>query len=94
MDPEDPEHLVEHRAVLRRDAYQALELLRRRLQRVDHRRHLDRLRPSAEDAEDADHRLVATASSRSANVCMVTKRKPRSSAAANTRRSTASRTPS
>jgi hypothetical protein len=88
------EHLIEHRAMLGRDADLALELGRRRAQGADDGRHLDRLRPGAEDAEDADHRAACAACSRSASVCIVTNRNPCSTTRANTCRSTASRTPS
>ena len=64
------------------------------LEQADHRRHLDRLRPGAEDAEPSDHRAGTRASSRAASACMVTKWKPCSSTRAKTLRSTCSRTPS
>ena len=82
------------RPMLGRHADQALEAVGRGSERAHDRRHLDRLRPGAEDAEDADHRAEAAACSRSASVCMVTNRKPRSTTRAKTLRSTASRTPS
>ena len=88
------EDLVEHAAVLRGHADQALEAIGRRPEGAHHRRHLDRLRPRAEDAQDANHRVAAAACSRSAIVCIVTNRKPRSTTRAKTLRSTASRTPS
>ena len=47
-------------------------------QKAHHRRHLDRLRPGAEDAEHPDHRTGGAASSRAASACIVTNWKPRS----------------
>ncbi len=94
LEAEDLQHLVQHGAMLGRHADDALETIRRVLQGLHHRRHLDGLRASPEDAENPDHRSSATARNRSAMVCMVTKRKPRSSTVAKTWRRIRSRTPS
>ncbi len=57
--PKTCEHLIEHGAMLGRHADHALEPIGRVLKRLDHRRHLDRLRAGPEDAENPDHRLGA-----------------------------------
>lgn len=46
---EDREHLLEHLAVLPRDAHDCVELVRTGLELVHERTHLDRLRAGAED---------------------------------------------
>jgi len=48
---EQGEHLVEHLAVLRGGAGADRKLVRPGLERADHRRHLDRLGPRAEDGQ-------------------------------------------
>lgn len=52
---EDAQHLVEHFAVLARHGHDGLELIPARLQLVDERAHLDRLRAGAEDEHDFFH---------------------------------------
>lgn len=46
---EDAQHLVEHLAMLARHGHDCLKLIRSRLELVDERAHLDRLRAGAED---------------------------------------------
>ena len=50
------QHLVQHVAVLRRDADFHREFIRLRAQPVNQRTKLDALRARSENAEDADHR--------------------------------------
>ena len=51
--PKDRQHLVEHLAVLGGGAGAHHECIGPRLERADHRRHLDGLGAGAEDDEDA-----------------------------------------
>lgn len=78
-DAEHAQHLVEHLAVLARDADHRLELLGPSLQLVDERAHLYRLRARPEDEHDlpAAHRslliLFSSARSRRMNLALPTR---------------------
>lgn len=54
---EDAQHLVEHLAVLAGHGHDGLKLIRTRLELVDERAHLDRLRAGAEDEHNFLHIL-------------------------------------
>ena len=59
-DLEQAQDVVQHLAVLRGDAHQRFDLGTSALQRMDHRRHLDRVRPRPHDGQHAQRRVHAS----------------------------------